>query len=182
MLAMIDAMVLIYSIAETKEDTPQELRALYAASAALVASLDTIRISAVAWYEVRRNRSKPHEEERIRALRPRLYIEPLMHEASELAAELLLRRNKPEKVCKRCFSSEDEQPCATCRRRTSKQQRQSDALIVATAATARDPRVQVLYSFDTGVHSFAEFLPDGGLAIRRPEHADGPLFNKELPR
>ncbi|WP_437762203.1 hypothetical protein WME77_29450 [Sorangium sp. So ce764] len=177
MTAMIDTMVLAYAFqAEGRNPVSKRqqkehsagldgMAAHHAASRLVLSRLATVRISAITVVEFRRGMRENEIawfDNKLSGFEVLDISGPVATKASEL---LRLRVNgKGESSCYKCLGTKEEAVCGKCGLRVSSQRKLNDAIVVATAELS--DKVQVLYSFDGGVHAFQKHLKQ--CLIRNP--------------
>jgi hypothetical protein len=110
----------------------------------------------------------PENEAAVRYVEKSIHVIGLQRGAAQLAGSLLNQLRRRQDICPRCFNARDSAACPGCQRQVSAQQKIIDAMIVATAELA--PDIDVLFSFDAGMHAFLPLLT--ACDIREP-----PLFD-----
>jgi len=172
--AMIDTQVLSYALAaEPAKD--EKTRRLQRDSAALVATLAEVRVSALTVLELLR--APPNVVAKVQAsgILEQLQVEGLDGGVAREAARILEAARGDSETCIRCLNIKGATPCPVCKQLVSHQQKTQDALIVATAARLTD--VDVLYTYDLGVVELAKFVKN--LRTQSPPDLDGPLFAQQ---
>jgi predicted nucleic acid-binding protein len=175
--SMIDTMVLVYAFkfefnreaqsrAQRREQAfaQQSLGPNYEASSLLLRRLSVVRMSAITVVEFCRG-MRDDEKAWFDNVSARFDVIATTGAIAGKAADLLRGRSKTiGKVCPKCLSAPEDHVCTKCNLRVASQQRLNDSVIAATAELTT--RVSVLYSFDTGVHSFSAQM--GKCLIRSP--------------
>lgn len=161
---MVDSQVLIYAMAyavgfddEQHGDKPWR-------SFSLVDTAETVTVSAITWFEVRRTTSESQAEILTR-WQSRIEILPVDARVASRAAALIEAARAKGVVCPRCLGLKPPVTCSACGSQRSKQQRTHDTIIVAGAAV--DPSIRTLYSFDGGVLKLGELVEDE-VSVKEP--------------
>ena len=157
---MVDAMVVVHASRKRGfAPTQRMLSALILArreaqSKSLVAKMQPIRISAIAWFEFARFARTPTER-LAREESDEVSHRPRHRTVADEAVRLMNAYRKADDVCERSLGSLNAGECPGCGLRISHPQRMADAFIVATAEVER---VATLYSYDSGIHEFGKHL------------------------
>lgn len=138
----------------------------------LIANAPEIHVSSVTMLEMLRGARDERTRTAIGALP--LVVRAFDVRMAAVAAELVAKHNASEKTCDVCGVALNANECRKCKRLISGQQRLADAMIAATAQEL--PDVDVLYTFDAGLLSYAKLVRN--CTVRAPDHANGPLFAK----
>lgn len=173
-VGMVDTNIVLLSNSVRTEREGPEVDRMRRASKALLTRLHStgLRMAAATWYELFRRSTETQRTALVRAFRT-IDVLPLTPAAAECAADLIKRKNRPEKFCERCLNPIPAVPCALCKAQKSKAQNVFDSLIVGIAETARE--VEVLYTFDNGLLAYKSFV--SRVVIREPPQEDGAIFD-----
>jgi len=140
--SMIDTQVLSFALA-TEAPTDPKLVRMQRDSAALVKSLDEVRVSSIVVLELLRGPPTVVTKVRASGILDLLQIEPVDAAVSLLASDILERARERKNTCPRCLNVAGFTPCPKCGQQVSHQQKTHDALIVATASAWQTSRPSI---------------------------------------
>lgn len=176
---MIDAMILIHAIGIENRiivpdrSTPNGRKRwdqARASHALLKDAKDSARfvMSVVGWYEVVRG-LEPRQAEWLSAFEGGIELRGIDSKIANRAAALHKVARKKKRLCEHCLGVlKDPATCSRCGSQRSQDQRSGDILMVATADVMRD--IDVLYSWDGGVHELARHVSN--VHIKEPPPAE----------